>query len=218
MCFVEFEDISFATKALNELYGHPLHNSTKGGIRLSFSKNPLGVRSQHNPGSSSSSGAMGGMNGSMSSAANGFTTASGPPPGLSMPPGLAQNHVSYNAAATNSNHIFGQNGFPPNGNHTYTQNGFPPNGNQSSNQNGFPPNGSLTPNQNGFPPNGNHSSSQNGFPPNGNHTTNQNGFPANGNHTTNQNGFPPNGPQNAFGNRTFGWNPSGYHKFGASKG
>ncbi|CAI4218224.1 unnamed protein product [Parascedosporium putredinis] len=40
MCFVEFEDVSFATKALHELYGQPLHNSVKGGIRLSFSKNP----------------------------------------------------------------------------------------------------------------------------------------------------------------------------------
>lgn len=45
MCFVEFEDISFATKALNELYGYPLHSSTNGYIRLSFSKNPLGARS-----------------------------------------------------------------------------------------------------------------------------------------------------------------------------
>ncbi|ETS78520.1 hypothetical protein PFICI_10582 [Pestalotiopsis fici W106-1] len=45
MCFVEFEDIFFATKALHELYGQLLHNSVKGGIRLSFSKNPLGVRS-----------------------------------------------------------------------------------------------------------------------------------------------------------------------------
>jgi hypothetical protein len=44
-CFVEFEDVSFATKALHELYGHPLHNSIKSGIRLSFSKNPLGIRS-----------------------------------------------------------------------------------------------------------------------------------------------------------------------------
>lgn len=48
MCFVEFDDIAFATKALNELYGHPLHNSVKGGIRLSFSKNPLGVRNGRN--------------------------------------------------------------------------------------------------------------------------------------------------------------------------
>ena len=44
MCFVEFEDVSFATKALNELHGHSLHSSTKGGIRLSYSKNPLGTR------------------------------------------------------------------------------------------------------------------------------------------------------------------------------
>jgi RNA recognition motif. (a.k.a. RRM, RBD, or RNP domain)/UBA/TS-N domain/Aft1 HRR domain len=41
MAFVEFEDVSFATKALTELYGAPLHNSVKGGIRLSFAKNPL---------------------------------------------------------------------------------------------------------------------------------------------------------------------------------
>jgi hypothetical protein len=45
MCFVEFDDISFATKALHELYGHTLHNSIRGGIRLCSSKNPLGVRS-----------------------------------------------------------------------------------------------------------------------------------------------------------------------------
>ncbi|KAK4971222.1 cell cycle RNA binding protein whi3, partial [Elasticomyces elasticus] len=44
MCFVEFEDVPAASKALLELYGHPLSNSVKGGIRLSFSKNPLGVR------------------------------------------------------------------------------------------------------------------------------------------------------------------------------
>ncbi|AAS50613.1 ABL158Cp [Eremothecium gossypii ATCC 10895] len=49
MCFVEFEDVAHATRALAELYGSQLartsgtHNN-KGGIRLSFSKNPLGVR------------------------------------------------------------------------------------------------------------------------------------------------------------------------------
>lgn len=37
--------MSFATKALNDLYGHTLDGMIKnGGIRLSYSKNPLGVR------------------------------------------------------------------------------------------------------------------------------------------------------------------------------
>ncbi|MCJ1354406.1 MAG: hypothetical protein MMC33_004394 [Icmadophila ericetorum] len=91
MCFVEFEDVSFATKALNDLYGHPLHNSVKGGIRLSFSKNPLGVRTGQPGGMGlqtpmSPQGPMSGMNslGSMQS----FSTANGPPPGLTAPPGL----------------------------------------------------------------------------------------------------------------------------------
>lgn len=46
MCFVEFEDERFAGKALGDLYGYVLSNSVKGGIRLSYSKNPLGVRSR----------------------------------------------------------------------------------------------------------------------------------------------------------------------------
>ncbi|EXJ79673.1 hypothetical protein A1O3_07953 [Capronia epimyces CBS 606.96] len=92
MCFVEFEDISFATKALNELYGAQLHNSVKGGIRLSFSKNPLGVRAGQ-PGSTtpttplSASGPMN-LNGFNNTTPAGFSTANGPPPGLSAPPGL----------------------------------------------------------------------------------------------------------------------------------
>lgn len=51
MCFVEFDDVSFATRALAELYGRQLPRvtaSNKGGIRLSFSKNPLGVRGPNN--------------------------------------------------------------------------------------------------------------------------------------------------------------------------
>lgn len=48
MCFVEFEDVGYATRALAELYGSQLPRpggmSNKGGIRLSFLKNPLGVR------------------------------------------------------------------------------------------------------------------------------------------------------------------------------
>lgn len=92
MCFVEFEDTSFATKALNDLYGQPLHNSVKGGIRLSFSKNPLGVRSNHNNSVTMSNSmnphsAMPGIGGTIGTP-HGFATATGPPPGLSAPPGL----------------------------------------------------------------------------------------------------------------------------------
>ncbi|TIB60220.1 hypothetical protein E3P78_03248 [Wallemia ichthyophaga] len=45
MCFVEFEDVHVATKTLHELYGNTLNGLIRGGIRLSYSKNPLGVRS-----------------------------------------------------------------------------------------------------------------------------------------------------------------------------
>lgn len=48
MCFVEFEDVNYASKALSELYGHNLNGLVKGGIRLSYSKNPLGVRTPTN--------------------------------------------------------------------------------------------------------------------------------------------------------------------------
>ncbi|KAL3896922.1 MAG: hypothetical protein SGCHY_003758 [Lobulomycetales sp.] len=49
MCFVEFEDVMCASIAMQELYGHSLSTHTKGGgIRLSFSKNPLGVRLNSN--------------------------------------------------------------------------------------------------------------------------------------------------------------------------
>ncbi|KAL9045595.1 MAG: hypothetical protein Q9214_001386 [Letrouitia sp. 1 TL-2023] len=122
MCFVEFEDISFATKALNELYGHPLHNSVKGGIRLSFSKNPLGVRTGQ-PGNigpptpMSPQGPMPNINGLGNMTA--FATASGPPPGLTAPPGLSS-PLGVNGNSVNSigNHIQGgmmSSGFSSNG-------------------------------------------------------------------------------------------------------
>jgi len=44
MCFVEFEDIPFATQAMRDLYGNTLNGLVKGGIRLSYSKNSLGQR------------------------------------------------------------------------------------------------------------------------------------------------------------------------------
>ena len=110
MCFVEFEDISFATKALNELYGQPLHNSVKGGIRLSFSKNPLGVRNGQSNSNSVQSNmnphtALPGLGGTVG-APPGFTTATGPPPGLSAPPGLSM-PMGVNASSMNGNSSFG---------------------------------------------------------------------------------------------------------------
>ncbi|KAJ0123725.1 rna binding protein [Diaporthe amygdali] len=86
MCFVEFDDISCATRALHDLYGYPLTTSVKGGIRLSFSKNPLGVRTPQPPGQGPS-GPLAGPNGLMNHSTNGFASA-GPPPGLTAPPGL----------------------------------------------------------------------------------------------------------------------------------
>lgn len=93
MCFVEFDEVAMASKTLNELYGYKLSNSVKTGIRLSFSKNPLGVRSGQ-PGSMSASNSLASQ-GSVpaSSNPNGmhpqmFSAVTGPPPGLSTPPGL----------------------------------------------------------------------------------------------------------------------------------
>lgn len=43
-------DVQHATRALNELYGSTLGGLVKGGgIRISYSKNPLGVRTPTNP-------------------------------------------------------------------------------------------------------------------------------------------------------------------------
>ena len=93
MCFVEFDEVAMASKALNELYGYKLSNSVKTGIRLSFSKNPLGVRSSQPGGNPSTplspQGAMPGASGLGNVQNPIFSTASGPPPGLSAPPGLA---------------------------------------------------------------------------------------------------------------------------------
>lgn len=103
MCFVEFDDVGTAGKALNELYGYKLSNSIKTGIRLSFSKNPLGVRSGQ-PGSNNASNGMasqvpvsagsslGGMHNHM------FSTVSGPPPGLAPPSYIHQSVPVRNGA------------------------------------------------------------------------------------------------------------------------
>ena len=106
MCFVEFDDINYAAQTLDTLYGTMLTNSIKGGIRLSFSKNPLGVRqgtlsgpnsplSPHAPGAANNNG-MGPA----------FATANGPPPGLPVPStrgGLASFGGGSNGNGNNNN-------------------------------------------------------------------------------------------------------------------
>jgi hypothetical protein len=137
MCFVEFEDISFATKALNELYGAQLHNSVKGGIRLSFSKNPLGVRAGQ-PGSGAPSTPLiatgSSIHGFGNSAASAFASAAGPPPGLS-PPALNMGMPTTN-------------GIPPPG--AFVNQGFMGSGN-GANLRGLPPHSSA-PGMNGMYP------------------------------------------------------------------
>ncbi|QSS53459.1 RNA binding protein [Histoplasma capsulatum var. duboisii H88] len=110
MCFVEFEDISFATKALHELYGYQLSNSVKGGIRLSFSKNPLGVRPGPPPGMNATPNVNSGKT------ANGtgmplFATANTFPPGLGIPPGFANANNSINPMAGINNNSAANNAF-----------------------------------------------------------------------------------------------------------
>lgn len=82
MCFVEFENVECASRSLAKLHGHPLSNSVKGGVRLSFSKNPLGVRN----------GQQTGVNG----LPNAFGSGGVPPPpglgpsgGMNGPPSMA---------------------------------------------------------------------------------------------------------------------------------
>lgn len=126
MCFVEFEDVSFATKALHELYGHLLHNSIKGGIRLSFSKNPLGVRSGQGlgaPGPNTPPSMMQGMNGMVNGGSGPFGSASGPPPGLTAPPGLGPSRVQYGAVMNPmaGNGQYGSSGYAGNTNNWNSQ-------------------------------------------------------------------------------------------------
>ncbi|KAF6766996.1 RNA recognition motif domain protein [Kalmanozyma brasiliensis GHG001] len=97
MCFVEFEDVHTASKAMSELNGHSLGGAIKnGGIRLSFSKNPL-FRMQSN---SAMNSAMNGVvvTGGGGSGASSGTTSS--PEGASVPPlSLGSASESFAAAA-----------------------------------------------------------------------------------------------------------------------
>lgn len=128
MCFVEFEDTSFATRALKELYGQPLHNSVKGGIRLSFSKNPLGVRSVQNA-NNHNMHQMGPSMPSASTSAHSFSTANGPPPGL-LPPGYGSAGLpglgaqGLNGQAHGHGHSHNMNGNMNPGLGVFSSNGF----------------------------------------------------------------------------------------------
>ena len=44
MCFIEFEEVVYAAQAMHIRQGQVLSNSIKGGIRLSYSKNPLFIK------------------------------------------------------------------------------------------------------------------------------------------------------------------------------
>lgn len=130
MCFVEFDEVAMASKALNELYGYKLSNSVKTGIRLSFSKNPLGVRSGQ-PGSMNSANPLASQ-GSLSNTLGGlphhmFSTVSGPPPGLAVPPGLSMPVALRNGGLHPSAnpHVSMANGaFNPNAGLTMRSNGM----------------------------------------------------------------------------------------------
>ncbi|KAF7549455.1 hypothetical protein G7046_g8347 [Stylonectria norvegica] len=202
MCFVEFEDVSTATKTLHELYGTPLHNSVKGGIRLSFSKNPLGVRSPER-GNVGPSNGLNGLNSMKLGSSNNFTTASGPPPGLSAPPGLQSGRGDYHGSPVvnvGPTHGYAVGGFPNHAINNWAAQQYnppmaSPNGFRGGMPNGVPngfspvlnglhsvPNGLLNGLSNGLP-NGMHNSMQNGL---GMHNGMSNGM---------QNGL-PNGMQN----------------------
>ncbi|KAG2416070.1 hypothetical protein HFD88_007262 [Aspergillus terreus] len=107
MCFVEFEDVGTAGKTLHELYGYRLSNSVKTGIRLSFSKNPLGVRSSQ---PSASNAAMAPQNAVAGGSSLGgmhnhvFSSVSGPPPGLMVPPGLGPRVHPHAQVPTNGSY------------------------------------------------------------------------------------------------------------------
>lgn len=143
MCFVEFEDVGCATRAMNDMYGKTLSNSRKGGIRLSFSKNPLGVRNTPAPGPGSA-GSVGGHHGMMGHGTNGFAAANGPPPGLHpLPPGLNLNRSASSyaiSAMTNGSNMPTTSG-PPGMNVMTNGGSYAPatgagNGNSTGNGNG----------------------------------------------------------------------------------
>lgn len=49
--YLQFEDVQYASRALALMSGNTLNGAVKNGIRLSYSKNPLGVRTPNAPNS-----------------------------------------------------------------------------------------------------------------------------------------------------------------------
>ncbi|CCF49301.1 uncharacterized protein UHO2_05131 [Ustilago hordei] len=101
MCFVEFEDVYTASKAMSELNGHSLGGAIKnGGIRLSFSKNPLfrmNSNSAMNMALNGGAPGSGGAGGSGSSASTAPTPDSAGGPNAPMSLGSASESISVTA-------------------------------------------------------------------------------------------------------------------------
>ena len=195
MCFVEFEDVTAATKTLDNLYGRLLPHSVKGGIRLSYSKNPLGVRSGQPGGMNqpplSPGGPPPGMNGFGMTP---FSTANGPPPGLAAPPGL--NHMVGMNGLAGPGFGMGMGNFRGpqlNGVNGYQMNGMT--SPQGNGMNGYQVNGMTSPQGNGI----------NGYQANGmlnSQGNGMNGYQANG--VTTPPGSGTTGPQMTGGSQTNG--------------
>ncbi|KAI5477038.1 RNA binding protein [Pseudohyphozyma bogoriensis] len=105
--FCEFDDTWSATQAMHDLYGSTLGGLVKGGIRLSYSKNPLGVRGTPNTnGTGAAPGGMSPMVGGQGGDGTFQQNPYGPHPGRRPTesvygPATANNHAA--AAANNNN-------------------------------------------------------------------------------------------------------------------
>lgn len=143
MCFVEFESITLATQALHHLYGKMLSNSVKGGIRLSFSKNPLGVRNGQNgmpPNVMNPNSGYAGFGGDIAPPP-GFANPNGPPPGLQQG-GRGGQGYNRNPAPEGMAPMYQA--------HQYSLSGAP-----FASQLRMPPSSSMYPNSSSSPPGGN---------------------------------------------------------------
>lgn len=110
--YLQFNDVESASKALKELYGETLNGFVKGGIRLSYSKHPLGQRGPASSGTPTASaspaqgghiggGGLGGGGGSSSSTSAGASSSSSHT--ISSPPvshGIAASSAELDSSAS----------------------------------------------------------------------------------------------------------------------